>query len=329
MKTKNIVVVALIGVLVLVFGVSSFLLFRGISQFSKEEKTLSRSVSNLRNYYGRNPFPSKENVEREEANGAILKRWLGGLSASLREGELRPVQITPSNFVKLFSQKRERLKALARDRKVALPDGFAIGFERYASGTLPAPSDVPRLAQQLLIADQLCRILFESEANGISTLRREEFEMAGAAVAKPGGRPTGRRPRRTTVVASASGIASRSWKVTRDAGQLKGKALSARLRFGLTFEANEAALMKILNQLAAHEMFAVVSLLQIDKASDDVMAPQSAQGTVADENPMMGGTKHPPRSQRLMSGEDLEQPMSISMEVDVYRFAELTSGKGA
>ncbi|NQU39303.1 MAG: hypothetical protein HQ523_05065, partial [Lentisphaerae bacterium] len=332
-KTQNIVLVALMSVLALVFAISAFLLFRGISQFSKEEKTLKRSVATLRNYYARNPFPSKENVEREKANGVDLQRWLGELSESLREGQVEPIQITPSIFKGLFSQKRDQLKILAKDHKVTVPDGFAFGFERYsAGGALPAPSDVPRLAQQLMIADQLCRVLFESGASAVTQLRREEFDSAGVAEVGQVGRPN--RPNRSSrarpsVARAASSIVNRPWTVTGDAGELKGSDLSARLRFGLTFEAREEALMKVLNQLAAHEMFVVVTLLQIEKESDDVVEPQSALGTVAEDNVMAGGSKHPPRSQRLMSGIALEQPMSVSMEVDVYRFAELTSGKGA
>jgi hypothetical protein len=324
MKTKNVVVMALVGLLALVFAISGFLLFRGISQFSKEEQTLKRSVSTLHNYYARDPFPSQENVTREQENGQVLGRWLTGLSDSLQEGMIKPIQTTPAQFRRLFSKKRDQLKALAKESKIEVVSD-AFGFERYAdSGTLPAPSDVPRLAQQLVIVDELCRVLFQGGATKLTRLRREEFESAGAAVAARPGRPG--RSRRSLPAAASGG--NRAWKVSRDAGVLKGTALRAYLRFGLDFEVREAALMKIMNTLAAHDMFAVVTLLQIEKTADDVNPPTASRGS-SDTESTLGTSGPAPRSQRLMSGDVLEKPMHVTMEIDVYRFAELTSGKGA
>ncbi|MBT3295575.1 MAG: hypothetical protein HN919_19060 [Verrucomicrobia bacterium] len=330
MKTKNVVVTALVGSLALVFAISGFLLFRGISQFSKEEQTLKRSVSTLHNYYGRDPFPSRENVAREQENGKVLGRWLTGLSDSLREGQIPPIQTTPAQFLRLFSKKRDQLKALAaQSHTEVVSDAF--GFERYAtSGTLPAPPDVSRLAQQLVIVDELCRVLFEGGATTLTRLRREEFESAGAPVADRSGRTgrTGRTRRPNRALPAAASAGSRAWKVSHDAGVLKGKALHAHLRFGLDFEVREAGLMKIMNALAAHDMFAVVTLLQIEKTADDVNPPTASEGS-STTDATRGDVGPAPRSQRLMSGQVLEQPMHVTMEIDVYRFAELTSGKGA
>jgi hypothetical protein len=330
MKTKSVVVIALVSVLVLVLAISSFLLARGIGQFSKEEKKLDRSVNTLRDYYGRNPFPSSDNVTREEANGTALLDWMANISSALREGQVEPIQKTPAQFRRLFIQERDELVRVASQNKILLPEGFAFGFERYSSdGTLPAPSDVPRLAQQLVIADQLCRVIFESGATELSALRREEFESAGVkagAGVKHGGRPVRRTRSRQTTTVSTSG--ARSWKVTPDAGVLNRKDLHARLRFGVSFEAREEAVIKIMNALAAHEMFTVVSFLNIKKLGDDVTPPAKLVGK-ADDVLAGGAAEHPPRAERLMSGPMLETPMQVTMEVDVYRFADLTSGRGA
>ncbi|MDP7023333.1 MAG: Amuc_1100 family pilus-like protein [Kiritimatiellia bacterium] len=329
MKTKSVVVIALVSVLVLVFAISSFLLARGIGQFSKEEKKLDRSVNTLRNYYGRNPFPSSDNVVREEANEKALLGWMANIADALREGQVEPIRKTPVQFRRQFIQARDQLVQVASQNKTLLPEGFAFGFERYSSdGTLPAPLDVPRLVQQLIIADQLCRVIFESGASELLTLRREEFESAGDVRTGAGGthkRP-GRpgRPRRTTAPTSGA----RTWRVSPNAGVLKSKDLHARLRFGLSFKAREEAVGKIMNALAAHEMFAVVTVLEIKKTEDDVTPPVKAAGGTDDA--LAGGvTEHLPRTERLMSGAMLEKPMQVTMEVDVYRFADLTSGRGA
>ncbi len=331
MKTKSMLVIVLVSVLALVFAASCFLLIRGISQFSKEEKTLERSVSTLRNYFGRNPFPSAENVEREEQNRTELHARMEDLAEALRDGQIEPIQKTPAQFLRLFSQKRDELKQVAAQMQTSLAPDFAIGFERYAeSGSLPAPADVPRLAQQLVIADQICRIIFEAGAADLASLRREEFESAGAPV-ETGETTRARvsRRRRTEPAGGTTGSTEdRAWTVSPEAGMLKDGALYARMRFGVTFTARQDAILRVMNALAAHEMFAVVSLLQIEKTANDVTPPAAADK--GDEAPLAGElSEYPPRSQRLMSGEMLEQPMQVTMEIDVYRFAELTSRKEA
>ncbi len=331
MKKKNVIVIALVVVLALVFLVSCFLLIRGISQFSKEEKTLNRSVSTLRNYYARNPFPSPENVEREDENGEELLRWMADLAGALREGQIEPIQKTPAQFLRLFSQTRDELKAVAAKTKTSLKDDFAIGFERYsASGSLPAPMDVPRLAQQLVIADQICRVIFENGATELSKLQREVFESAAASAA-PASSPTGARGsrrRRTSPAAAASSGGGRAWRVSASAGVLGENDLHARMRFGVSFEARQDALFGILNALAAHDMFAVVTLLKLEKTGDDVNPPAKADEEAAGDL-VADPSEYPPRSQRLMSGDMLEKPMRVTMEIDVYRFAGFTSGKEA
>ena len=121
---------------------------------------------------------------------------------------------------------------------------------------------------------------------------------------------------------------SRQWKVSPNAGVLGDKDLYARMRFGVSFEARQDALLTIMNALAAHDMFAVVSLLKIEKSGDDVNVPAKVGDKAGG---MLGAdlSEHPPRSQRLMSGDMLEKPMRVTMEIDVYRFTEFTSGKEA
>lgn len=334
MKKKNLVVITLMSVLTLVFAVSCFLLVRGISRFSKEEKILDRSVRSLRNYYARNPFPSADNVKRLQANSNALREWMAALAGALREGQIEPIQKTPAQFLRLFSQTRDDLQTLAQQTGTELGEDFDMGFERYsASGSLPAPADVPRLAQELVITEQILQAVFEGGATSVTSLRREEFESSAAATdARTARTRSSRRGRGVrTVTRTASAAGARAWKIAPDAGVLQEGDLYARLRFGVTFEVREDALLKIMNRLAAHDMFAVVSLLEIEKTAGEVNPPASAATDAAAGAALMAGgaPEHPPRSQRLMSGPMLEQPMQVTMEIDVYRFAELTSGKEA
>jgi hypothetical protein len=327
----NLFLIIIAGVLGLVLVLSGFLLFRGIHQFGQAEAKLDRSVNSLRNYYARNPFPSAENVEIEEQNIHVLKDWFEKMVVALRDGEVAPQQRTPSTFNTLLSNKKIELTQLARKNATALPEGFAFGFERYSSGVLPSPADVPRLTQQLTIAENICRIIFEEKARELISLNRDEFEdvsVAGGAGAE-GDR---RMPRLRAGSAAAEpemGLPP-SPQVVRDAGLLKPGALHAKMRFRVVFKAGERELFNSLNRLAKHGMFAVVSALDLKKEGEDVLVPGAKKagetGVVDAEAAATTATKEKEkapvrRRDRMVSGPLLEQPMDVTLDLDVYRFA--------
>jgi hypothetical protein len=367
MKSKaKLLLMAIVVVLLVVIGLSGFLLFKGIRQFASAEVKLKRSVSMLRNYYVRNPFPSTANVDKEVENVRVVEEWYGKLLGALKGGEIAPQQKTPSTFMTLLSNTKNALVAQARPNQpsgTALPKDFAFGFDRYmAIGSLPAPADVPRLTQQLMITEQICRILFEERARGLLAIRRDEFEDVAAPPqegAAPSARPLTRLP--VTPEAAGEGVGQPKPDEVKQAGILKEGALYARMHFSVSFKATEKELLGILNRLSRHDMFAVVSSLRMDKAENDVAAVKSAPaGPAADvESPratspsaektsararrspgraaaapapeVASGSEPAPaeekakatgtRLERLVCGPAMEKPMTVKMELDVYRFA--------
>ena len=321
---RNMLLMVLAGVIVVLVAVAAFLLIRGFSQFSAQETTLRRSVHSLRHFYSEDPFASDENVERESRNADLLVDWYQRLTARLKEGEVAPERRSPSTFMRMFNEQANAWRERARKGGTICPDNFAFGFGRYqATGALPAPDDVPRLVQQLEIIGELSDVLFEHRVKEIKAIHREEFDAAGGDTAAPA--PAARAVRNVRRSSGRHGAAVRAAGPTSepDAGVLKGDDLYARLHFEIDFSAREKALLQIINSLAAHPMFVVVTRLEFEKEEADILKATlpGATGEGEDRNVVAEPVEIPSRHERMVSGEELEASLAVRMELDVYRFA--------
>jgi hypothetical protein len=311
--------------LLLVLALTGFLLFRGMAELNRTQQELTAQRTELAGYYRKDPFPSPGNVTREAQNVELLNGWVQQLLETARKGQVESEERTPSSFVNLLGDRRNRLLAIADGTGMKLPSkDFAFGFERYfaAGSSLPAPEDVPRLTQQLRILDELCTVLFEEQVSELMAVEREEFESGPSAGAA-------RRGAARLHAATPDSVAK--------AGVLGPDDLFAKLHFVLEFKAQEKALAAVLNRLAAHRLFVVVTALTIDKDMPDVRRARLPEGEEAAEVGERGSERPAdeggaadiagsstnvilPRSQRLISGLPVQAPMRVTMELDVYRF---------
>jgi len=323
--TKNMLVIAVGVFLCILMGVAAFLLCKGISQFSATGNQFKGMVVSLRRYYNMDPFPSAENISKEQENVEELERWFDELMRLLRKGQVGPGEKSASKFMSLLSDTKNNLVALGKLRGTALPEDFAFGFDRYsASGVLPAPPDVPRLTQQLIIIEKLCRVFFDEKATEITAIKRDQFDDAMA----PGSlgteeRGAGRRPvryrRRPQEVRTAA---------IKKAGLIGKGDLFGKLHFAFEFTGKEYSILNVLNRLAAHEMFVVVTSLAFEKRVPDVVTDDvgddkgRTHSEKADIAEQQNGSS---RRERMMCGRELEEPMNVKLELDVYRFKEAPS----
>jgi len=320
-NTLLVIVGVIVGVLLLLAGI---LLYRGISRFSEAENKLKSSMLLLKGFYGKDPFPSEENIARERENVGILNRRFEDLLGGMRAGQIESVKKTPSTFMILFSDTKIKMVRMARERGVEVPENFAFGFDRYsASGILPAPGDVPRLTQQLAVMERLCRIQFEENISELVLVVRDQFEDS-AERAGGGGRPSRHgRPSRPGSFQPGAGTQPRLLKQNKRAGLMEEDSLYAKLHFIVELKTKEAALFNVLNRLAANRMFAVVTSVEIKKDSPDVLSVKEKAVEPAEdaiEAPVTDYLEAKSRLERLVSGPDLEKPMSVILEIDVYRF---------
>jgi len=356
MKVPTKVIIGLsVGVGVIVLLAVGFLLVRGILQLNASDASLQLAKKKLKELYDKKPFPSAPNIAREKANGALLDQWYQKLASAMREKQIEPIQMSPSQFKSLLQSKKPELVDLANAGGKVVDAEFGFGFERYfSSSMLPEPGDVPRLAQQLKIVEEICHVLFSERIESLNTVMRETFERgpddAGDDMSATGFVPGGRR--RGGAPGDVVSL------VNRNAGVLKTDDLYTKFHFIINFRAKEKALWAILNKLSTHrrvtkdgeeiKMFVVVTGVDMVKEASDldgikakIPVPVIASGKTnavpfGGRTALRAGepafaedaaTPNQPlaeerltKEQRVVCGPDFEKPLKIKLDLDVYRF---------
>jgi len=307
MKTKPSApfLIGAIAAVLLIIG-SVVLVILGFGKLKTTERELRLKRKRLASFYRLEPYPSKGNVVREARSQLNLESWFSNLVSEASAKQLEPRERSPSRFMELLGQTRRKLLADADAEAVEVPQEFHFGFQRYFTegSQLPSPDHVPRLTQQLVVIDHLCRAMYAEKVSRILTVTRQEFEGAGA----------GSRPRRL-----------RQGAVDANVGIIGEEDLYAKLRFVVTFESDEHAVVGILNRLASHELFIVPTKLEFSKVGEDVRQHQKERES-EDAGQAGKATVKLSRVERIVCGLPLEAPVSVKLSVDVYRFRK---GPGA
>jgi hypothetical protein len=323
------------------------LLFGGIAKLKQERANLKGAVTELEGFFRRKPFPSDENVGIERANIKALGTWYETLVEACADGQVESGLRRPSVFQRRLTERIDELRKMAKKTGTRLSERPAFGFHRYAiQGRQAAPEHVPRLTQQMIIIDHLCKIMMEADVHSIGAVLREEFEDARPA--SPGGRVRpgagGSVINRTGGMVRTGGRSIKKSKLpaTADAGQIDKDKLFAYFRFRLEVSASEAALWRVMNRFAADDMFIVLKGVTLKKRVPDVQMPKaaapvrrsSAVSGAGGVRPVIAaapagtnvvavaaGPKRPlDRNLRQVSGSRLSKPMAVTLDVAVYRF---------
>lgn len=322
---KRILVAGGIAVLFVVVVVPAVLLYKGVNKFSAARQDLNLSVQGLRSLYNQEPFPSGENAEKERRNVRAVEQWHARLLDAVSKGQILEEASTPTGFITHFGHVRNELIRLAgqRDRQMVGPD-FAFGFERYADGSLPTPPDVGRLMQQLRMIEQIALVLIDSGVKQIERIRRDEFETDPGG----GGEETGMDPSARRRPAASRRPSARTQERSEGAPSAERKEQIDpydKQHFTVLFKATESSLLELLNRLAGHRMFVVVTGMEFRKAEPDLRMPQpdtpGADDALGDPPPAAKPKEDfHPRQMRRVSGPEFETPMAVTIDLDVYTF---------
>lgn len=307
-RRKILVIVASVVIGLLFVGAVAILV-RGFIQFSEVESSLKESRERLGSLYGRNPFPSQENLKKEKENLAAVEQELADLQLAMAEGQMEPVGQSPALFINQFFETQKDLLAQARAASITLPKNFDFSFGRHMTGILPASQDVPRLTQQLKIVDALCRIFYKAKVSSLTGIARQEFEVDA-----PGAAATAK------VTASGRRSAEVELKNITDAtaGVIPPGQLYGRWHFVFQLTGREPAIMNALNGLAKSPVFAVVTRLNIEGEEKLFERKEVAVVKTGEESLTV---KEPPKAKdyRVVCGRDAV--LNARIEVDVYQFA--------
>lgn len=356
---KKIVFAGVGGVLLLLFIFAAIMLAKGISQFKATERRLASTRTSLDGLYRKKPFPSPGNIKTINENVESMQDWTRGVVDFAKRKQVDPAETrSPSVFNNMLGKVKNELQVKGRSAGVEISDEFGFGFDRYMAGDQATAEHVPRLIQQLLIVNDICRILIEEKTKEIHSVQREKFDGAGVTVSTPSSRNrTGRTSRRGRNNRPPAGGSSRSANLTpassigaAEANDMTGKFanddLDSKMKFVFEFSAREHGMLNILNRLAKNEMFIVVTSVDVEGAADapdddDVASKKpgaiksrpiarlpfafGGKPAVTDANSEPVASKStykrvPPREARVMFGGKKEQPSRVRLELEVYRF---------
>ena len=272
-----------------------------------------------------NPFPDAANADRMNSQVQRLGQMRAAMTNTLAQRDVPLPELSPSRFIQdLQTALRDRLQARAPivEGSRVIPEGFAFGFDRYlgANAPMPAEADVPRLAQQLVMVENLVNEVYASQVSALRGIEREVFEAAAATAPEP----EAARPRNRARAGASAFYRSQ--------------------RFRMVVEGRQSTIGDLLNRFAAMPMFVVVQDVEMRKQGEDLRPPQAAapgapvpgapgasvfgSPEAARSTDSAGEAAAPaeapvsdlPPSRRLVSGREIDPLIEALIELDVFNF---------
>lgn len=324
MKRQQIVLIvcgALLGVFCLGAG---WFLFSAMGDRGAAADQRNEAYRDVQKIYGSKVFPSEENIARVNEDQKALEAWLTAASALVHKGDLQIETNSPAVFKQSL---QATVRALSSQPGIlkgkVVESGFKFGFDKYLgdSASLPERDHVWRLTQQLMIIEKVCRELYAANILCLESVQRETFDEVSAEQPQEeqgGGRRRSRKDRQPERSAAAPSAAADR------AGEFYSKQ-----RFTFAFQARPTALVEALNRLTAMDLFVVVAQTEFRKTDDPLMKRDTrkkdkdgktgagAEGIGAAEPADLTAVPH---ADRIVSDPELEPPVSVKLDIDVYSF---------
>ena len=320
MKRQKIILIVCGALMAVVCLGAGWFLFAAMGTKNDAAEARNQAYKELQDIYSSKVFPSDTNIVSVGRDKQTLEMWLGTASNLVHKGDLHVEKETPPSFKqKLQSTVRSLSAHPGSVNGKVVAAGFNFGFDKYLgeSASLPMPEHVDHLTQQLTIIEMICKELYAAKILVLEKVERETFEEQGATQKTPEstGNSKKHRPRKDSAapVAKAS-VASQP----RQTGEFFSKQ-----RFTFAFKARPDAFVEALNRLAAMDLFVVVAETEFRK-TDDLLTKRetkkkdkedAAAGTVAAADPATV-----PHAERIVTDPELEPPVSVKLDIDVFSF---------
>ena len=175
-KYMSFIVSGCIALLLLI--ITLVFLVRWQKKYTDVKNSLNSKETELRSLNGRNPFPSKENLQIERDNVVKLRSQLADLREWMKKGQIKMVEATnPTEFQVQLNPRLKKLLIKAKAVNTELDSNFKFGFPKYAQGEMPAPKDVPRLSRQAQMIESICNIMFDERIDALTAITRQKFDV--------------------------------------------------------------------------------------------------------------------------------------------------------
>lgn len=297
---------------------AGWFLFSAISERRSAAEQRNQAYEDLQGLYNAKVFPSEENIARIREDQKALETWLVAASNVLHTGDLQAANLSPTAFKALLQSTVRDLSSHAGSvqGKIVAP-GFNFGFDAYlGQDSLPKQEDVDRLTVQLDMIRMICKELFAANIMELKGVSREIFDVAGPDADREQEESSSRRNRKSR--------RDRTDKAETSKKAAGGdSAYYAKQRFSFEFVARPTAFIDALNRLAAMPQFVVVSDVEFHKTADP-LAQRAAQKADRSSGGSNSAVSVDPATlthmQRIVTDPELEPPVSVKLDVDVYSF---------
>ncbi len=308
------------GVALVLLIAALVLLWQARQSHLKVDSELTGQMQRITALKNGRPYPSAENLQMAQDNLVRMQVFVTNWVVALRANQVAPQPLESAAFARLLENVAGGLRVKAQSSNVALPVQFAFGFDRYLNvGDLPLKNDIPRLYVQLYEIKDIAEVLFAARVSELVDIRRAAFDdQSGAVEMTDDAARTGRRGQRAPDASAGNALLTSLAQPPARPGLYDAES------FILKFRAREAAVREVLRQLAQHNLFIVVSVLDLASPLPVAVAPRSAaDGAAADPGLAATATPTPApalnRDERVMAGREL---VTVTMRCDVYRFPE-------
>lgn len=328
MKRQQIVMIFSGSLMAIVCVAAGWFLFSAMSAKHSSADSRNQAYEELRTIYDAKVFPNNENIARIKGDEKALADWLNTASNLVHKGDLSVDKETPPSFKQLLQKTVRSLSehpGIVKGKVVAA--GFNFGFDKYLgeSDSLPDQKNVDRLTLQLRIIESVCEELYAANILTLESVARETFEEQSEGDEKKSQENTSRRHRRRDDTATpAPNKASLA-----QAEHQSGGSLFSQQRFSFVFKARAEAFADVLNRLAAMNLFVVVSEVEFHK-TDDPLTKQREDSKKKKEKESvtvaLGSTETADstaplsRAERIVTDPELEPPVSVKIDIDVFSF---------
>ncbi|MBI2438704.1 MAG: hypothetical protein HYV36_07835 [Lentisphaerae bacterium] len=268
-------------------------LFAAQRQYSRQARALDQATIRLQQLYRREVFPVAANVRKEAENLKDVIDRYNELNELLRAGQADAQPMEAAKFMQFLEHSLRQLRDRLQNARIKFPERYAFGFDKYASGQLPAPGDIPRLVQQLKIIEELCAVLQDAAITELIAIEREQFELSA-----PG---SGRRSAPPPAAASGTSYPA---------------SVVSSQRFKIAVKATENAAIEMLNLLAGRPLFMVVTRIETTNPNQayNSGSPAAVSGDSAGRAPPGAAD----RERKVIMGNE---QLDVKLDLDVYQFA--------
>lgn len=347
LKQANTLLVASMVVVALIVVVAGYLVYNGISQSNEARQDRDDNFESYeRTFKKADPFPDDDNIRRMGENIDVMSQGYDKLIGDLGEGVALAPVATDAEFGRRREEVLNRLTAAApigHSGSRIIPQDFMFGFDAYRDGHAANLRHIPRLLLQLDIIDTVVREMYAANIFALNEVSREVFEGgASEALAEEEESGRGRRGRRGR---RASRDESSPQEVSGSGADISGDLTDIdvplnRQKFHFAFDAKEDSLVDLLNRLSSLPMYVAVTRLEFDKAGEDTAAERAAVERPARQGRRAGGRKADNKEEsaedaptgrlaRLFSGRNLESPVHVQLDIEVYNIHRTAADKSA